>query len=271
MLENEWFEVRRYPAEIYMLGEPGHQQNVKSYLVVGERDVAVLDTGIGIGDFAGLVASLTNRRPIVLQTHAHFDHIGASDRFERLLVHPAEAGLLRAGMPHADYLPWLQGDNLTATPPLPASFNPATASIPGCAPTGELHDGQRIDLGGRVLDVIHTPGHSPGSLTFLDRGARALFTGDALYAGRIYAHLPGSDPEIYRQTFRLLAQLASDVDVVYPAHREVPLQPSLLVDMHDAYEGVVAGRPPDERHPDRDVYIYDDFQFFLPPGWRFNR
>ena len=71
-----------------MIREPHHREDVKSYLIEGSRDVAVLDTGTGAGDFAGLVASLSSRRPRVLQTHADWDHIGASFRFDEVLVHP---------------------------------------------------------------------------------------------------------------------------------------------------------------------------------------
>src|SRR5918997_5967242 len=92
-----WFEVRRFPHAVTMIREPHHREDVKSYLIEGNRDVAVLDTGTGAGDFAGLVASLSTRRPQVLQTHADWDHIGASFRFDDVLVHPAEADRLRAG------------------------------------------------------------------------------------------------------------------------------------------------------------------------------
>src|SRR5215208_3984455 len=80
-----------------MIREPYHIEDVKSYLIEGSRDVAVLDTGTGAGDFAGLVASLSSRHPRVLQTHSDWDHIGASFRFDDVLVHPSEAEKLRAG------------------------------------------------------------------------------------------------------------------------------------------------------------------------------
>ena len=65
-----WFEVRQFPHAVTMIREPHHREDVKSYLIEGSRDVAVLDTGTGAGDFVGLVASLSSRRPRVLQTHA---------------------------------------------------------------------------------------------------------------------------------------------------------------------------------------------------------
>src|SRR5829696_2084948 len=92
-----WFDVRRFPHAVTMIREPHHVEDVKSYLIEGSRDVAVLDTGTGAGDFVGLVASLSSRRPRVLQTHADWDHIGASFQFDEVMVHPSEAKKLRAG------------------------------------------------------------------------------------------------------------------------------------------------------------------------------
>ena len=52
-----WFDVRRFANGVTMIREPHHREDVKSYLIEGSRDVAVLDTGTGAGDFVGLVAS----------------------------------------------------------------------------------------------------------------------------------------------------------------------------------------------------------------------
>jgi len=67
--------------------------------------------------------------------------------------------------------------------PLPEGFDPTTWTIPSMKPTALLHDGDIIDLGGRRLEVICTPGHSPGSMCLLDRQNRILFTGDLFFPG----------------------------------------------------------------------------------------
>jgi glyoxylase-like metal-dependent hydrolase (beta-lactamase superfamily II) len=51
--------------------------------------------------------------------------------------------------------------------------------------TGWLEHGDRIDLGERMLEIFHTPGHSPGGISFLDREARAFFVGDLIYLGKM--------------------------------------------------------------------------------------
>jgi glyoxylase-like metal-dependent hydrolase (beta-lactamase superfamily II) len=260
-----WFDVRQFPHGVTMIAEPGHYENVKSYLVEGERDVAVLDTGMGVGDFAGLVARLSSRDSLVLHSHAHWDHIGASHRFARVLIHPSEADDLRAGYPNERFRPKF-APHLLVGNLLPDDFDPATAAIPPAAPTGKVEHGDRIDLGGRVLEVFHTPGHSPGGITLLDRASRLLFPGDAVYAGPLYGHLSCSDPTTYRDSLRLLAALTEEVDTVYPSHGDVPLTPADLRRMHAAYEEVWAGREPDARLPDRDVFEFDTFAIWLRPG-----
>ena len=261
----DWFEVVRFPDGVTMIAEPGHEEDVKSYLVEGERDVAVLDTGMGVGDFAGLVASLSDRQPIVLHSHAHFDHIGASARFERVYVHASEAGDLRQGYPSIKFRPWFEPEHLVGDR-LPKEFDAGDASIAGCEPTGVIEHGQTFDLGGRVLEAFHTPGHSPGGITLLDREARVLFPGDAVYAGPMFAWRPYSDPVGYRASLRLLAELADASDVVYPSHNRVPLSPDDVRRMHAAYEEVWAGRTPDQRDDEKDIFEFGDFSFWLPRG-----
>lgn len=260
-----WFDVKRFPNAVTMIAEPGHYEDVKSFLVEGDRDVAVLDTGMGVGDFAGLVASLTNREPIVLHSHAHFDHIGASHCYDRVLVHPAEADDLREGYPNEKFKPWFSANYLVGNL-LPDDFDPEIASIPGCQPSGELNHGDRIDLGGRVLEVFYTPGHSPGGITLLDRANRILFPGDAVYAGPMFAYRPYSDPVRYRETLKLLASLSDLVDVVYPSHNAVPLSPADVKAMYRAYEDIWAGRAPDREDSEKQVFEFESFSFWLRPG-----
>jgi glyoxylase-like metal-dependent hydrolase (beta-lactamase superfamily II) len=264
--DREWFEVRRFPNAITMIREPHHYEDVKSYLIEGSRDVAVLDTGTGAGDFAGLVASLSSRRPRVLQTHADWDHIGASFRFGEVLVHPSEADKLRAGHPAARYVADFSPE-LANPSRLPSSFDPSTG-IPGSTPTGWLEHGDRIDLGERVLEVFHTPGHSPGGVSFLDREARVLFVGDLLYLGKMLLFFPGGDLAAFRESLRLAEEIVAEVDTIYPAHDSVPLTPDDVRDIRAAYETVWAGRAPDGHgtlygYPTAD-YEFGRFSFHLP-------
>lgn len=271
MTEQDWFEVQRFPHDVSMIREPYHAEDVKVYLIEGRDDVAVLDTGMGVGDFAGLVRSLSTKRPVVLHTHAHWDHIGASHHFDDVRVHHSEVEGLRGGFPAARYVAAFAADSVNARR-LPASFDPS-AGLPGREPTGLLEDGDRIDLGERVLEVIHTPGHSPGGVSFLDRAARALFVGDLLYLGRMYVFFPNSSPAAFRRSLQRVGALMGDVDVVYPAHNASPITPADVLAIGAAFEEVCAGKAPEERNSlfgfDVTVSDFGSFSFLMPAGdWR---
>ncbi|RIK46157.1 MAG: hypothetical protein DCC58_04160 [Chloroflexi bacterium] len=268
----DWFSVIPATPRVTIIREPLGDDDVKSYLVEGDDAVAVLDTGMGVGDFAGLVRRLSSRPPIVLHSHSHWDHIGASHTFEQVLIHQAEADDLRRGVAFSDYSSWFTPE-FVAAHPLPAEFDPATAGIPGCEPTGFLQHGDVIDLGGRRLEVFHTPGHSPGGITLLDRANRLLFPGDAVNYGPLYLFLDGCDLAAYRDMLNLLVELARDVDAIYPSHDAWPMDPADVVVARDAYESVLAGRPADEQHPPQggyagyDIHAIGRFRFLMPAGY----
>jgi glyoxylase-like metal-dependent hydrolase (beta-lactamase superfamily II) len=273
--ETPWFEVRVVAPGVTRIAEGRHAEDVKSYLVEGTRDVAVIDTGLGVGDFRGLVRRLSDREPLVLQTHGHWDHFGASSQFARVLIHPSEAYALRRGFPNELYR-WVMSGNNVERAALPPDFDPETAAIPAVEPTGELNDGDRIDLGGRALEVLHTPGHSPGGVSLLDREARLLFSGDVVNRGRMWLHLPRSDAAAWRASIQRLADLAPAIDAIYCAHGETPLDPALVPQMRDAFEQVWSGARRPNAHEDfdigfptpvkTDIFDFEGFGFYLATG-----
>ena len=273
--EADWFEVNVVAPGVTRIAERRHAEDVTSYLIEGARDTALIDTGLGVGDLRALVSRLTRREPLVVQTHGHWDHIGASSRFARVLIHPSEAYALRRGFPNTLYR-WVMGSNNVDRAVLPSGFDPDTAAIPALEPSGELNHGDVIDLGGRTLEVFHTPGHSPGGVSFLDRAARLLFSGDAVHSGRMWLHLPRSDAAAWRVTIRQLAELAPHIDAVYGAHGHTPLDPALLPRIRDAFEQIWSGaRQPDAREDfdlgfptpvPTDSFEFDGFGFYLATG-----
>jgi glyoxylase-like metal-dependent hydrolase (beta-lactamase superfamily II) len=104
----------------------------------------------------------------------------------------------------------------------------------------------KIDLGSRVLTVIHAPGHTPESIVLLDRDRRLLFTGDYIYEGPLFAFLPGSDLNHYLLTARHLVGTVPDGTRLLTAHRETPpgapvLDHADLVDLQEALEQLRQG------------------------------
>lgn len=258
-----WFDVRPVTDQVTAIMEPNHVECVISYLIEGRDRAILLDTGMGVGNIGHLVAELTSRPVMVVNSHAHWDHIGDNWRFHNIGIHAAEADRLPDGAPNAELAKWLTPDQLRG--PLPAGFDPATAAIPGSKATILLQDGDRIDLGDRTLRVLHLPGHSPGGIALFDEERAWLFTTDVAYPSVLYAFGEDADFETYRVSMRTLADLAPTLRGVSGSHDGFTMPPMMLLDMAGALNAIANGRPAEHRYDDRDHHFFDGFSVYAPP------
>ncbi len=191
---------------------PLHACNI--WLVVGRDAALLVDAGTGIAALAPVVARLTGRPVICLVTHAHYDHIGGAHEFADRRAHTAEAAVMAAPSPQSTlWSGWL--DAAAFVGPL-EGFDMARYAVRPARPTALLADGDVIDLGDRSLTVLHVPGHSPGLLAAFEPATGLLFSSDALYDGRMFFDLPGSDPVAASRSLNRLAALPARL--VHPGH-----------------------------------------------------
>ncbi|MFW6074776.1 MAG: MBL fold metallo-hydrolase, partial [Chloroflexota bacterium] len=223
-------------------------------------------TGMGVGNFRELVAEIAVQRPIVIQSHAHWDHIGASWQFDDVFIHQAEADSLRAGFPNREMRRWFGPDHLLHGENLPETFDIETIEIPGTEPSGTLDHGEVIDLGGRLLNILYTPGHSPGGITVFDRESGIIFPGDAVNYGPIYLEDDDADLRAYIETLEMLASCAPSVGSVFPSHYDVPMSPGDLNDASRALLEIVNSKVPDRVTKDAELFRRGRFEFVLAPG-----
>ncbi len=256
-----WFDVRPLAENVYLIAEPGH---VNSFLVVGEDRAVLLDTGLGVSDIRAVAEGLAGKPLSVVNSHYHFDHSGGNRQFDEIAIHragadllarPAPAGLAQGYMKYAEDLiqAWQGYKTLddsyfhlvtaeTMVRPLPAGFDPATYQVVPTTATTLLEDGDHIDLGGRVLQVMHTPGHSPDSICLFDERNGLLFGGDTINTGPIYAQLDDSDLPAFAASTRRLADLGSAVGRVFVCHfMRVDNPPALLREIANGFEQLLAG------------------------------
>ena len=126
--------------------------------------------------------------------------------------------------------------------PLPDDFAPAAYRIVPSRATRLLEDGDVLDLGGRSLEVIHTPGHSPDCICLIDRENGLLFGGDTVNTGPVYAQYDESDLSQFASSMARLAGMSDDVRRVFVCHYlRLENEPSLLGEMADGFQRILAG------------------------------
>jgi glyoxylase-like metal-dependent hydrolase (beta-lactamase superfamily II) len=140
----------------------------------------------------------------ILLTHTHFDHVGAVAPLARATGAPVYCPALE--------VPVLQ--NVMAFVPWPG-FGPFESWDPEHTVAG----GETLELAGMTIDVVFTPGHSPGHVTYAVREGQALFSGDVLFQGSVgRVDLPGGDwPTLLASIVRLIDAYDDDT-TVYPGH-----------------------------------------------------
>lgn len=260
--QHSWFDVREDEPGIFIIEEPHHVERVKSYLIAGTERAILLDTGMGVANIREVVDGLTDLPIMVVNSHAHWDHVGGNVLFDEILIHPAESDDLLLGFPNERMQRWFQPSRLTG--PLPQDVDIETMAIPPSRATGLLFEGQVFDLGGRTLEVLHCPGHSPGGIVLLDRARGILFSTDVAYKGYLYAY-GGRWIQVYRDTLARLAALAPELRTLYPSHNDSPISPDLLPQMVNALDRVLAGDAPTANNGDMATYDFGDVGVYLFP------
>ncbi len=259
-----WFEVYRVAPGVFAIYEPHQAEETISYLIVGSRRAVLFDTGMGISDLKKVTDQLTHLPIVVLNSHTHDDHVG--DNWEFQTIYGMNTGFTRR-----DALGSREDAQAEIAPgqicgSLPKGFDPKTYVTRPWKITAYIHDGERIALGGRALQVIATPGHTPDAISLFDRAHGLLFTGDTYYPAAIWLYRPETDLRAYDVSIRRLAALAPQVKVVHGAHNIPVASPSVLPRLVAAFELVRAGKvPATPDSPGKVIYHAGEFSFLMRP------
>jgi glyoxylase-like metal-dependent hydrolase (beta-lactamase superfamily II) len=247
-IAERWFERRDVGDGVTFITEPHVDRFLRCNIWhVRGRDLdLVVDTGLGVASLRAAATDLLDKPVAAVATHVHMDHTGSMHEFAERWIHALEADALARGsfpipldiddfdeasrdmMRRAGYA--LPAQLLTALPY--RGFEPRSHVPVPAAPTRRLEDGDVVDLGDRHFEVLHLPGHSPGSIGLWESRTGILFSGDALYDGPLLDELPGSDIAQYVATMRRLRDWP--VTVVHGGH-EPSFGRARLVALVDAY------------------------------------
>ena len=259
---SQWFEVYLVRPGVFAISEPRQFEEVISYLIVGERRALLWDTGMGIARILPVVQHLTTKPVIVLNSHTHPDHIGGNFEFKEVWAVQTEFTQQSSkGYSDGEMKNWVAPDHICGN--LPPDFKASSFQIHPFAISRFVRDGAVIDLGGRDLEVLHTPGHTPDSLCLLDRARRVLFTGDTFYAGPIYLYAPETNFNAFVKSVNRLAGLVNSVDVLLTGHNE-PISPvSSLTALQTAVEQIRSGEMKPMEKDGLKQYFFQHFSILM--------
>ena len=220
----DWFTVEAIDNDTFAISEYKHWEETHCYLLCGTEKAILIDTGLGVANIKNVVESLTTLPVVVVTTHVHWDHIGGHKYFENIVVHEAEKEWLSVRFP----IP-LQAvkRNLMCKPcDFPENFVIENYQIFNGTPQRVLRDGDCLDIQGRKLIVIHTPGHSPGHCCFYEPDRKYLFSGDLIYKGCLDAFYPSTDPQLFWQSVRKIQNLS--IDRILPGHHQLDIPVDII-------------------------------------------
>lgn len=261
-----WFEVYKIRPGVFAIYEPYQLEEVISYLIIGGdkagADKALLfDTGMGISNIQAVVAGLTNLPVSVVNSHTHNDHVGDNWRFSDVYGMDTDFTRANARGSREDAQAELAPDEICGA--LPAGFDAKAYATKAFHITHWLHDGDTIDLGGRTLKVISTPGHTPDSIALLDEKNGLLFTGDTFYPGPIYLYRPETDLDAYVVSVQKLAAMAPRLQLLLPAHNVPVASPAYLSKVVTAMQQVRRGQVKPVAKDGKHEYVFDGFSFLM--------
>lgn len=232
---------------------------VNIYLIEGDDKALVIDTGRGIGNLHEFVRTLTDKPVIVVNTHKHFDHMGGNGTFEEAYMLDAEIeshqpeyrlseSKLKEGM--LERLYW--------NDKRPYNFSPDNLTLWPDVPLVPVSDGFVFELGNRPIEVIHTNGHTKGSICLLDRISRILFVGDTANAGVLIIENSGQYVSEHKESMDNLLKRSSEYDLLFLGHgvdsEGINQIEEIVAAEQDILDGTAISRPNDTFWPCKLLY-----------------
>ena len=261
-LPDRWYEVYRVRPGVFAIYEPHQYEEVISYLIVGSQRALLFDTGLGMGNLCAVVTALTSLPITVLNSHTHFDHIGSNWQFDSILSPNIPFARRNAeGASHNQVSDAVLPERFCGD--LPPGFRPDEYLIHPFQVSGFVKDNQTIDIGGRSLEVVLTPGHTPDSLCLVDHMNRILFVGDTFYPGPIYLYVPETDVVAYEDSVDRLATLVPQLDLILTSHNLPVSRPEMLLRLSDAFRQLRTGKAQFTASGTQREYIFDGFSLLL--------
>lgn len=226
-VKSDWFTVYRAADGVYAIVDAQQWEEVIAYLIVGTKRALLFDTGIGDMPIRPVVEQLSKLPVTVLNSHTHFDHVDGNWEFENVAaMNTPFTRANMAGVPHAKIADEVAAGAFCAH--APAGLDTAKFRGRPWHASQVVRDGSTFELGGRTLEVIAAPGHTPDAIALLDRTHGLLWTGDSYYDGPIWLFADETDLAAYEHSIARLATLVPQLRQLLPAHNTASVPPEAL-------------------------------------------
>jgi glyoxylase-like metal-dependent hydrolase (beta-lactamase superfamily II) len=212
----DWYETLSMGDGVTLIHEPWIKPFFRCNIWhVRGRDCDLLfDSGLGHFSLMRLVPLVSERKLVCVASHTHFDHIGCHHEFPDRCVHSAEADILADPRNERTLADRYATEEMFIAPP--EGWDTSRYHVEPAPADRLLEAGDAIDLGDRVFEVIHTPGHSPGGIALYERKTGILLSGDIVYDGPLIDDAYHSDVGDYLKTLERMREL--DVSIVHGGH-----------------------------------------------------
>ncbi|MFX1324317.1 MAG: MBL fold metallo-hydrolase [Promethearchaeota archaeon] len=234
---HHWFEVIRNKNYLFVIREKLENIDPRFYttfdnmfLILGSHTALLIDTGCGLFALKPLINKLIgHRKLLVINTHSHFDHIGGNYEFDEIIIHFDES----ASITKPTDVSFLQD----SPKEIVKRYGNINFSLLPAKSIKTVNDEDIIDLGEVTVRVIHTPGHSPGSISLLTNKGE-LFTGDTAHYGAMY--ISREDSPLHLTSLSKLINILNEEEniEIYPSHEEFPVDKNLLIKLREGIKNI---------------------------------
>ena len=232
-IADHWFEFKKIDDDITLMWEPYVDPLLRCNIwhVRGRDRDMLVDTGLGVPSLWDAAKHLFDKDLDAVATHSHLDHMGGHHEFPNRICHICDAQNLKdpdpcdgalnmdsmgedlvTGLREAGY--HVDGDLITKLPH--AGYDINSYHVRAAPATKVVEEGDVLDLGNRQFEIIHLPGHSPGSMGLWEKTTGTLFSGDAVYDGPLLDTFEDASIPDYIKTMERLRKLP--VSVVHAGH-----------------------------------------------------
>lgn len=258
---DDWFQVYETAEGVYSIVEPYQFQESISHLIVGDDRAILFDTGIGLFPIRPVVEKLTDRPVTVLNSHTHYDHVGGNSEFSSVLAIDSEYTRANmAGFEHSRVAADIVPEAFCNGPPSGADLD-VFHTRPWKA-SRYVEDGEILDLGGRRLEILHIPGHTPDATALLDAENGLLFTGDTFYDAELWLFVPETNLDDYDRAITRLANAEKDVRYLLGAHGSARVNAGRLTKVREAFQRLQSGEfSADEDSGGRLIFTIEGIEF----------